>query len=230
MVLLPMHIIAGLTGIGSGFVALYTLKGAKLHRKSGMIFVCAMLVVAITGAAMGALLSEMAAVIPGTLTFYLVITALLTVRRPVLKFHWIDLGAMLWGLTVGIVSIIYGLVAEGQPTALYLIFGAVALLAVLGDLRMMQSQSIQGTRRIARHLWRMGLALFIANGSFFLGQSDEFPEGLRNYAVLAIPVLLVLLTMFYWIVRVSFTQWYRRFQQQFPANISVSGSPTGSDR
>ena len=228
MALLPIHIIAGLIGIVSGFIALFTLKGAKLHRKSGMIFVYAMLTVAVTGMVMGALISEMSAVIPGALTFYLVITSLLTVRHSILKFHWMDLAATLWGLTVGIVSIIYGLVAENQPTALYLIFGSVALLAVLGDIRMMLSRGTQGARRIARHLWRMCLALFIANGSFFLGQADEFPEQLRNTAILAIPVLVVLLTMFYWIVRVSFTQWYRRFQGQFPANISASRPPAGS--
>ena len=61
MALLPIHIIAGLTGIVSGFIALYTLKGAKLHRKSGMVFVYAMLVVALTGTVMGAVLSEMSA-------------------------------------------------------------------------------------------------------------------------------------------------------------------------
>jgi hypothetical protein len=164
MVLLPLHIIAGLTGIVSGFVALYNLKGAKLHRKSGMVFVYAMLVVAITGTVMGALLSEMAAVIPGVLAFYLVITALLTVQRPALKFRWIGFGAMLVALTLGIASILYGFVAEGQPTALYVIFGIVALLAALGDIRIMLAQNIQGVRRIARHLWRMCLALFIAVG------------------------------------------------------------------
>jgi uncharacterized membrane protein/TM2 domain-containing membrane protein YozV len=230
MALLPIHIIAGLIGIVSGFIALFTLKGAKLHRKSGIIFVYAMLAVAVTGAVMGALISEMSAVIPGTLTFYLVITALRTVRHPDLKFHWIDLAAMLWGLTVGIISIIYGLVAEGQPTALYVVFGTVALLATFGDIRMMLSRGIQGKQRITRHLWRMCLALFIATGSFFLGQSDEFPEQFRNYGVLAIPVLLVLSTMFYWLARISFTQWYRRFQQKFPANISVSRPAAGSDQ
>ena len=222
MALLPIHIIAGLTGIVSGFIALYTLKGAKLHRKSGMVFVYAMLVVALTGTVMGAVLSEMSAVIPGVLTFYLVITALLSVRRSVLKFNWLDLGAMLFALTLGFASILYGFIAEGQPTALYIIFGMVALLGALGDIRMMLTQSIQGAQRIARHLWRMCLALFIATGSFFLGQADEFPEPLRNFALLPIPVLLVLLTMFYWLVRVLFTQWYRRFHQQFPANFSVS--------
>lgn len=144
MLLLPIHIIAGLTGIASGFVALYTLKGAQLHRKSGLIFVYAMLIVSITGAVMGALLSEMAAVIPGVLTFYLVMTALRTVRRPVLKFHWMDLGFMLLALLLGMASISYGFVAEGQPTGLYVIFGTVALLAALGDIRMMLSRGICG--------------------------------------------------------------------------------------
>ena len=222
MTLLPIHIIAGLTGIVSGFVALYTLKGAKLHRKSGKVFVYAMLVVAITGTVMGALLSEMAAVMPGVLAFYLVITALRTVRHPVLKFHWIDLGAMLVALTLGISSVLYGFVAEGQPTVLYLIFGAVALLAALGDIRMMLARGIHGVHRIGRHLWRMCLALFIATGSFFLGQAQVFPEPLRNSGILAIPVLLVLLTMFYWLVRVLFTQWYRRVYQKASVDVSAA--------
>lgn len=222
MALLPIHIIAGLSGIVSGFIALYTLKGAKLHRRSGMVFVYAMLVVAVTGAVMGALILEMSAVIPGLLTFYLVITALRAVRRPVLSFHWMDLAAMFWALTVGIASILHGFVAEGQPTTLYVVFGVVALLAALGDIRMMLSGNIQGAQRIARHLWRMCLALFIATGSFFLGQADEFPEQLRNYAILSIPVLLVLVSMFYWMVRVRFTQWYRRVHgKQVPARVST---------
>lgn len=211
MALLPVHIIAGLIGIASGFIALYTLKGAKLHRKSGMVFVYAMLVVAITGTVMGTLMSEMAAIVPGVLTVYLVITALLTVRRSTPKFSLLDLGATVLALALGIVSIIYGFVAEGQPTALYLIFGVVALLAALGDIRMFV-RGIQGARRLTRHLWRMCLALFIATGSFFLGQADEFPEPLRNFALLPIPVLLVLLTMFYWQARVLFTQWRPQLQ------------------
>lgn len=220
MALLPIHIIAGLTAIISGFVALYTLKGAKRHRRSGMIFVYAMLIVAITGIVMGASISEMSAVIPGTLAFYLVITALRSVQRPVLNFHWLDLGIMFFALALSMASFTYGFVAEGQPTALYVIFGAVALLAALGDVRMLLSRGIQGAQRIARHLWRMCLALFIATGSFFLGQADEFPEQFQNFALLPIPVLLVVLTMFYWLVRVLFTRWYRRFQQKFPGNFS----------
>ena len=167
-----------------------------------------MMVVAITGTVMGALLFEMAAVIPGLLTFYLVLTSLLTVHRPVaLKFSWIDFGAMLMGLTVSMASFSYGFMAERQPTVLYIIFGAVALLATLGDIGMMLARKIQGTHRLARHLWRMCVALFLASISLFIGQSQVFPELLRNPGLLPIPMLLVLFLMFYWLVRVLFTQW-----------------------
>ena len=105
---------------------------------------------------------------------------------------------MLMGLTVGIASISYGFVAEGQPTLLYIIFGAVALLGTLGDIRVL-TRGIQGAHRIARHLWRMCVALFLAAISLFIGQSQVFPEPLRNSGLLPIPVLLVLLLMFYWL-------------------------------
>lgn len=222
MIFLPIHILAGLIGIASGAVALYSAKGMKLHRKGGMIFVYAMLVVAITGTVMGLLISEMAAVIPGMLTFYLVLTSLLTVRRPIVgKFSWIDIGAMLIGLTTGIVSVIYGFVAVGQPTVLYIIFGLIALLATLGDLRMM-AKGIQGKHRIARHLWRMCFALLLASISLFIGQSQAFPEPVRDSGLLPIPVILVLVLMVYWLVRVLFTQWYRRFQGLFLGDDSAS--------
>ena len=229
MTLLPIHIIAGLVGLIAGAIALSVRKGAKLHRKSGMIFVYAMLVLSITGTVMGALLSEMAAVIPGALSFYLVLTSWLTVRSPVvLKFSWIDLSAMLIGLIVGIASISYGLVAEGQPTLLYIIFGAVALLGTFGDIRVL-TRGIQRGYRIARHLWRMCVALFLASISLFIGQSQVFLEALRNSGLLPIPVLLVLVLMFYWLVRVLFTQWYRRIYQQAPVNVSASRPATQAE-
>jgi hypothetical protein len=74
----------------------------------------------------------------------------------------------------------------------------------------MMARGLQGARRIARHLWRMCFALFIAAGSFFLGQAQVFPEPIRKSGLLPIPVLLVLLLMFFWLVRVRFTQRYRR--------------------
>ena len=83
MQLVPLHIIGGVIGIASGFVALYALKGATLHRKSGTIFVYAMLVLSISGAVMAVGRPGAAMNIPaGLVTAYLVITSLITVRPP----------------------------------------------------------------------------------------------------------------------------------------------------
>jgi len=50
MSLMPLHVLGGTIAIVSGYVALYALKGAQLHRKSGTIFVYAMLVMSLSGA------------------------------------------------------------------------------------------------------------------------------------------------------------------------------------
>ncbi len=203
-----LHIIGGLVGLTSGAVALSTLKGGTLHRKSGLIFVCAMIVMSISGAVMAALIGEKISVMAGMLSFYLVITALLAVRRRAPAFRWIDVVAMIFVLMIGFLSLAFALTGDMDGTTpVGFLFGAVALLAALGDIRMLMSQRMEWSQRIARHLWRMCFALWIATASFFLGQSDEFPEALRIMPLLCTPVLLVMLLMAYWLVRVLFTPW-----------------------
>jgi uncharacterized membrane protein len=218
MTLLPVHIVAGLTSIVSGYVAIFALKGATLHRRSGIIFVYAMLVLSASGATIGMLKSQRLNAVQGLLTFYLVATALLTVRRRAEASRWIDIGAMIAGLSLALYEIGLGFeglnaakgTVDGIPFPLIFIFASVATLAVLGDLRMVMAGGIQGSRRIARHLWRMCYALFVASGSFFLGQAQVFPKPIRIFPLLAIPAFLPLILLAYWMVKVLFTKWYRR--------------------
>jgi cobalamin synthase len=60
------------------------------------------------------------------------------------------------------------------------------------------------TYLVARHLWRMCFALFVAALSFFIGQAKVIPKPIRIYPLLALPVPAVLVTMFYWLWRVRF--------------------------
>ncbi|MDP9206707.1 MAG: hypothetical protein M3P12_14875 [Gemmatimonadota bacterium] len=218
VILLPLHIIAGSIAIIAGFIAVFVFKGGRLHRKSGMIFVYSMLVLSLTGAVIAAVRNQPGSVIGGLLAFYMVTTALLTVRRRDPQFHWTDGAAMLLGIAVGVWSIRFGFVAlnrpsgtlAGVPATMLFIFGGVAMLAVLGDIRMMLGRRLDGTHRIARHLWRMCFSLFIASGSFFLGQAKVIPKPIRIMPLLAIPALLPLVLLLYWLVRVLFTKWYRR--------------------
>lgn len=218
---LLLHILAGAIGLASGAIALYATKGAILHRTSGTVFVYAMLVMSASGAVIAVLRTQMLSVIVGVLTFYLVCTALLAVRRPAVSSRLVYLGAMLVALTIGIAGVYFGFEAlnnatgekDGFPALPYFLFGGVALLAGLLDARMLREPSLRGAHRLARHLWRMCFALFIAAASFFLGQPQVFPEPVRNSGLLAFPVLAVLALMVYWLVRVLRPRWYQRTQR-----------------
>jgi uncharacterized membrane protein len=208
---LAIHILAGGVGLLSGYVALYAAKGATLHRKSGMLFVLAMLTMASCGLVIAAGRGVAPAVnIPAALlTSYLVITALTTVRPLAADSRWLDVGAMLVALAVGLSSLTFGFEAiagggtrHGIPAFPFFMFGIVGLLASAGDLRMIRSGRLRGAARLARHLWRMSFALFIAALSFFLGQAKVIPKPVRIPALLALPVLAVLVTMLYWLWRV----------------------------
>jgi uncharacterized membrane protein len=218
MTLLPIHIIAGSIAIVAGFISVFALKGAKVHRKSGMIFVYAMVILSLTGAVMAAFKHQTSNVVGGSLTFYMVTTALLTVRRGDRDFHWTDFGAFLVGATVGVLTMKTGFDAvntasgtiNGAPAGMLFFLATVALLAALGDVRMMLAGGLEGAHRIARHLWRMCFSLFIASGSFFLGQAKVIPKPIRILPLLAIPALLPLVLLLYWLTRVLFTKWYSR--------------------
>lgn len=214
----PLHITAGAIAIVAGFIALFALKGATLHRRSGTIFVYAMLIMSLSATVLSVLKAQRLNAAQGVITFYLVTTALLAVQHRVHEFRWTDAGAMLVALAAGLYEITLGIEAlnsangrvDGASAALLFTFAAVPLVAALGDLRLMLGRRLQGTPRIARHLWRMCFALFIASGSFFLGQAKVIPKPIRILPLLAIPALLPLVMMLYWLARVTFTQWYRR--------------------
>ena len=61
----------------------------------------------------------------------------------------------------------------------------------------------------------MCFALFLTSGSFFLGQAHVFPKPIRIFPLLAIPALLPLALMLYWLARVLLTQWYRHHAVNF---------------
>ncbi len=215
--ILLVHVLAGGLGLVAGAVALSAAKGARLHRKSGILFVYAMVTMSLAGAVIATVRGIETNALAGLLAAYLVITALTTVRPPAAGSRWLDLGAMLAALAIGLTSVTLGfeLLVSGEgsrhgvPIPILFIFGAVGLSAGVSDVRMIRSGAIRGARRLARHLWRMCFALFIATGSFFLGQADEIPEPLRITALLVVLALAPLLLMLYWLWRVRIRKTFR---------------------
>ena len=208
---LVVHVIAGSLGLLSGYIALYASKGAELHRRAGIVFVCSMLAMATAGFTIAILRGVAPAInVPAALlTSSLVITALTTVRPSSVMSRRIDTVAMITLLATGLTSLAFAVQAfanggqrNGMPAFPFIMFGLAGTLAGAGDLRVLRTGPHRGARRIARHLWRMSFALFIAALSFFIGQAKVIPEPIRIMPLLALPVLAVLVTMLYWLWRV----------------------------
>lgn len=208
--LLYAHIAGGAIALLAGPVALFAPKGGRLHRRAGTVFVGAMLVMSAIGAMVSPFLEAPFDAAAGAFTFYLVITAWLTVRRPPGQGgrpeRWACAGVLaLLAATLGAAALAaqhpFGRLG-GYPPAAYGVLSSLLALAAWGDLRLL-ARGVAGRRRIARHVWRMGLALFVANASFFLGQQRQFPEAWRGAPVWYLPEIVVLGAMAYWLLRTA---------------------------
>jgi hypothetical protein len=216
--LLSIHVAAGGLAMVLGAVALLAKKGGTLHRRSGLVFVCVMLVMGTTASMLGFRRSPTDGnVFTGLLTAYFVGTALTTVRPVTRWTRAINVAALVVvvGLAAGAISsgmkgvnstaLSPGGVPVRTIAVMSLILAAVMTLAAIGDVRVMWSGMPRGGPRLARHLWRMCFALFIAAGSFFSIRervATILPEPFTTGPMRALPFVLLFGAMFYWLWRV----------------------------
>jgi hypothetical protein len=221
LTLLPVHIVAGGLAIILGAVALIAAKGGWLHRKSGLMFVYAMLTMGITGSVMALSRSLTDAnVLGGFMSAYFVITALTTVRPVSVSSRRLNLCALFVALALAVFELWMGVKAfasahgtiNGVPFFMLFFLASITLTAAAGDIRVIRSGPLRGGPRLARHLWRMCFALFIAAGSFFSIRSRVariLPEPFTTPLMRALPVVLVFVAMFYWMWRVRARRTHR---------------------
>jgi uncharacterized membrane protein len=224
--LLLFHISAGTTGLISGTAAMSFRKGSRPHRIAGNVFFVSMLCMSAAGAYLALMKSQMGNVFGGVLTFYLVATAWATVRRQEGQTGIFDRVALVFALAVGASIMTFGFEAatsggskDGVPAAMYFVLGSVALLAAAGDIRMITQGGIFGSKRLARHLWRMCFGLFIASGSIFIARPHLFPAVLSRTHVLLLAGIMPLLLMIFWLIRVRFANAYRRPTMPQPESL-----------
>jgi uncharacterized membrane protein len=214
-----VHVSAGGVGIVSGAAALSFRKGGRPHRAFGSVFSISMLITAVFA-------TYLAAVVPhhggniggGVFTLYLVATAWMTVRRKEGTIGGFEICTFLVALAAAIAAAIYSVAATDNPAlqpdgtplfALY-VFAAVAALAATLDLTVILRHGISGTQRIARHVWRMCVALFVGTGSFFIGQQKVMPAFTHGSPILLALGFAPLVLMVFWLFRVRFTNGFGR--------------------
>ena len=228
--LLPIHIAAGGLAIVLGFVALLVKKGGTLHRRSGLLFVYAMLVMGTTASILGLRngLTD-GNVMAAFMTAYFVGTALTTVRPVSPWTRRINAAALTVVVGLALGSIVGGVKAFNNPGlspggvpfrtigVMSFVLATVLTLAAIGDVRIMRSGMPRGGSRLARHLWRMCFAMFIAAGSFFSIRervAKILPEPFTTGPMRALPILLLFGAMFYWLWRV-------RGRQALPSTVGT---------
>src|SRR5262249_3113034 len=143
------------------------------------------------------------------LTFYLVATAWLTARRREQQTSFFDWAGLVLALGVAAAMATFGAqkvlrvpgTHDGVPAGMNFFLASIVLLAAAGDFRMLVRGGISGTRRIARHLWRMCFGLFIASGSIFLGRQHLFPAMVRKSGMLIVLTIFPLILLIFWLVR-----------------------------
>lgn len=212
--MLPVHIAAGGLAIILGTIALVARKGGRLHRRIGLAFVYAMLVMGITASIMAFRKSPGDPnVTAGLMTAYFVITALTAVRRASALTRWLNMGALVVPIVLAAQTFRRGVVVwqspghvlAGVPAFMLFFLGSVLTMSALGDVRLMWSGPLAARPRLARHLWRMCFALFIAVGSFFSIRARVaaiFPDVIAASTFRMLPIPLVFVTMFYWLWRI----------------------------
>ncbi len=207
-----LHILTGTVAVLAGAIALGAAKGSVIHRRSGRVFCYGMLASASLGALLGLIKYDQLLITfyAGILACYLVASGWATLRRSAWPGRWFETSGLVLAAAITLGLVLTGWLALGEPGGRaygfaaedYFFLSIMAGVAVAGDLNLLLRGDRSPRQRIARHLWRMGLGVFIAAGSAFNGPGAHvFPAFLRESGLLALPELLIALLIGYWAIR-----------------------------
>jgi uncharacterized membrane protein len=213
--LLAFHVAAGTVGFLSGSVAIVARKGGQWHRRSGLIFVVTMIAMGVSAVGISVYEGK-ESVAGGGLAAYLIFTAWTAIRPLPGAGRSADIALMCFALFLAVGGFaqaitVFGMPGhqdEGVPAGMYFFLASANLLAAIGDGRMIWAGGIHGTRRLARHLWRMCFGLFIAMGSFIAQfvRMTFIPDWMRSLPVILTLSVGPLILLLYWMWRVRWRQ------------------------
>jgi len=218
--LLWAHIAGGAIGMVTGVVALASRKGQRVHRAAGSVFFLAMFAAYAIGAGVAPFLEtgQRPNFVAGILALYLLISGTMAARQREVKAGVPEIIGLVVALTITAAGVIFmrmgaaspsGTV-DGSPPQAFFLFTIAGAFAAAGELHVLLRKSLSNVARMARHLWRMCFSLFIASGSFFLGQQQVFPKAVQDSVLLYVVALSPLPIMLFWLGKVRFDDWRRR--------------------
>jgi hypothetical protein len=170
-----------------------------------------MMVMLVSGIAAAYLKNSIGDMMLGAIVMYTVFTAWLTVHHKKNETGLLEVTALIWvvGFAITAFAISMGWREEEAPFA-YLIWGGLAILFALGDIRNLYHLGLSGTQRIIRHVSRIGFSLVWATLAFtdkivkMMGANVKSMQGEQLLLIVGIPTMLILITILYWITKILF--------------------------
>jgi uncharacterized membrane protein len=213
-IVMAIHIAAGVLSLPAGTIAVAARKGGRLHARAGNLFFGSMLVLGATAAILEPLREvDPGSPVAGLFVLYFIGTSWATARRRDGRSGWFEIVACIAALGTAALMVwdaaANGATTPAGPGVIYAL-AAICLIAGLLDLNMILRRKLSYKQRIARHLWRMCFAFFIATGSFFLGQQDVLPVAVRGSPILFVLAFAPFAVMAFWLVRVRFAKSFVR--------------------
>jgi len=203
-----IHTPAGAVALLSAIAAFVYPKGSAIHRRVGEYFTISMLIMLVSGGLAGYLKESPDDVFLSLIVFYAVFTAWLTVFHKKGDTGLCEYAALTWIVVLGIVAFnIDPAWDEIRDPSIYPFWVGLAVFFAIGDIRNLYHRGLSASQRIARHLWRMSFSLIwvaLAFGDKIIKMLDSTIE--QMLFVIAVPALLVLVLMLYWLYRVSFSR------------------------
>ena len=230
-----LHIAASLVAVAGGGAALLSRKGSRLHAAGGRAFAAAMLTLLAMGLAIAPLKAapSYVLVVSTVVAFYLVATGWATIRHKQARAGRLEYWGLAIALACAAAHLCFCLLAaasadgrfQGMEVALILPNLAIALAGAAGDLNFILRGQLSARQRLARHVWRMCVPMFLATFAFFagnFGQEIFIPEALRGSMLLGLPPLAVLAAMAWWLLKLRFPQALRRRRSPAPALVAAA--------
>ena len=184
--LLYTHILSGAVGIAAGFFASLSRKGQRLHRRSGAVFLYAMVICYVIAALVAPFLDteQRTNFVAAILALYLLLTGREAANRRTFVAGTKEKVGLIVATAITFMGGYFIWLAQHSPTGTvdgappqaFILFVVAGSLALIGELRVLIAGQLSNSARIARHLWRMCMSFFIASGSLFFGQAAFFPD------------------------------------------------------
>lgn len=200
-----IHIATASFSLLAGSVAIFIRKGSNPHRAAGKCFVFSMIAMGTSAVFLALSVGKWFDILSGLMACYFVVTSWTTlhpISRSVKRRQPIAAFLLIIGyLALDILAFQSGVRNSDAPLGMGFVFAGVLAVALLGDLNLLIQGEVRAQKRIARHLWRVCFALFMATVSFF-PRTYLFPQVLQDSGVLYFLALAPLVVMFFWLIRI----------------------------